>query len=105
MVSLVERVAILHTTPTRIIGYDPKRTALGLTNLDGANAIWFGADRSVSVATGYPLKAGAGRDFNVGLGDETELELWAIAETATVNVAILVQRSKRWKLVKEGTEE
>jgi len=91
MVKLSENITV-GTTAQKLVYGDSSRTSLSIYNNDASNRVFIGADENVTTSNGFPIPPKTPVGFLVGLGDEPDLEYWAIAETAPVDVRILEQR-------------
>lgn len=81
-----EQTRVNTTTPAqRLVGRQPTRLRVTITNRDAANSIFIGSSLEVTTATGYEIAAGE------SLTLETRAPVYAIAETAAVTVGLLTE--------------
>lgn len=79
------------TSPVRLVASHEKRTSLGMANLHTTAIVYYSTRPDVSVDNGFPIHPKTVRDLNIGLGDDTTLEIFAISDTADTPVAITEQ--------------
>ena len=88
----------------KLLDRNENRLLYSIQNLDGANYIAIGSDDQV-VAGIYNLHEGQHIAAGQPMSDDTDLgEVWAIADTAAVNVAI-VEISERPDVARRGNPQ
>jgi len=89
MVKLYNQVNVL-TVATRIVHPNSKRTSLVISNI-GDYPVYIGTDNQVSTTNGFKLPPGNAISLNKALGDNPDLEYWAVSDGGTGRVAYLEQ--------------
>ena len=89
MVKLTNQVDV-QTIPTRIVYPNPNRTSLIIRNI-GNYVIYIGTDMNVSVTNGFQISPGNAISLTKELGDNPELEFWAISDGGVGRIAWLEQ--------------
>lgn len=87
MVSITRLVEV-GTEPVKLIDYMKNRTALALFNTSSNRVVYLGADRSVTTRTGFWFEKLTGLQFNKGIGDRPDLEVWAVTAGGTAEVRV-----------------
>lgn len=72
----------------QILSYNNKRTTASFTN-NGNNTIFVSEDQSDLAANGYPIPVGGALDLVRALGDEPQLEWFALVAAGTENLRVL----------------
>ena len=95
----VTRSVVVGTEPIQLIDYMKNRTTLALFNTSEEWIIYLGSDRTVSIDSGFWFEKLTGLQFNKGLGDRPDLEIWARTAGGVAEVRI-------WEsYAEEGEEE
>ena len=89
------------TTATRILSYNNQRTTASFTN-NGSNTIFVSEDQSDLAANGYPIPVGGALDLVRALGDEPQLEWFALVSAATENLRVLEGFGEIPELIRPG---
>lgn len=76
------------TGATQILSYNNKRTTASFTN-NGSNPIFVSEDQDDILANGHPIAVGGALDLIRALGDEPQLEWFAIVAVSTENLRVL----------------
>lgn len=76
------------TTAEQILSYNNKRTTASFTN-NGVNTIFVSEDQNALATNGYPIPVGGALDLVRALGDEPQLEWFALVAAGTENLRIL----------------
>jgi len=75
------------TTPTKILGFSPKRKAYRIY-VSGAASIFIGPDVQVSTTNGYEIPTLTKESWRKIDGEETTLEVYAIVAAGTVAISV-----------------
>jgi hypothetical protein len=78
------QVAVSEAAPTLIIGANPARRSLLMTQKTGAQIVYFGSDNTVAAGTGGYLAAAAGSSITL----TTSKAVWGLSITAAQTVAV-----------------
>lgn len=78
------------TVPTRLLPYNPKRTAVTIFNEDAA-AVFIGEDENRLLTEGSPITAGGAISLNRALGDTPQEIMFGISSAGGADVRILEQ--------------
>jgi len=92
------RSVFVGATPVQLVDYVKNRTSLALFNTSGTGIVYLGSDRSVNIVNGFLFETQTGLQFNKGLGDRPDLEIWATASGGVADVRI-------WESFEEEEEE
>lgn len=76
------------TSAEQIVAYNNKRTAASFTN-NGAATIFVSEDQSDLATNGYPIPVGGALDLVRALGDEPQLEWFALVAAGSENLRVL----------------
>lgn len=82
------RPVTVAATPTQILSYNNQRTTASFTN-NGTNTIFVSEDQLDIATNGHPIAVGGALDLIRALGDEPQLEWFAIVAAATENLRVL----------------
>lgn len=82
------RPVTVTTTAEQIVAYNNKRTAASFTN-NGSNTIFVSEDQANLATDGYPIPVGGALDLVRALGDEPQLEWFALVAAGTENLRVL----------------
>lgn len=84
------RAETVGATPTLLLPYNPKRTAVSIFNEDTA-AVFIGEDENALLAQGSPITAGGVISLNRALGDTPQEIMFGISSAGGADVRILEQ--------------
>ena len=76
------------TAAEQILSYNNKRTAASFTN-NGNNTIFVSEDQNALATNGYPIPVGGALDLVRALGDEPQIEWFALVAAGTENLRVL----------------
>lgn len=82
------RFVTVGTGSTPILSYNNKRTTASFTN-NGANPIFVSEDQNALLTEGYPIPVGGALDLIRALGDEPQLQWFALVAAGTENLRVL----------------
>lgn len=94
----VSRSIEIGSTPVQLVEYVKNRTSLALFNTSPTWIVYIGADRTVNITNGFLFERQTGLQFNKGLGDRPDLEIWATTSGGVADVRI-------WESFEELEEE
>jgi len=77
----------INTTPQQIVGYDPARDTLVLSNLTGAIMYW-GVDSELSIANGAPVFNNGRVEFNRTNGRDPRISRWLVLAAGSGTVSV-----------------
>ena len=94
----VARSVEVGTEPVQLVDYVKNRSSLALFNTSPTWIVYLGADRNVNITNGFLFERQTGVQFNKGLGDRPDLEIWATTSDGVADVRI-------WESFEEEAEE
>ncbi len=82
------------TEDIQVLSHDKQRTTFSVANNHASAKIYWGRNRGVTVANGFPIFPNTVQTFSPLFGDDPTKEIWLISDTAATDVRVTWELKK-----------